>query len=76
MKANIPPKVRISGIIFKLNRQLETQICSTDAWECVYLSNVYVHLYAVHSHQTLKTAARGKNVDVYEGYLRGILGWL
>ena len=29
-----------------------------------------------HSHQTLKTAARGKNLDVDEGYLRGILGWL
>ena len=24
-----------------------------------------------HSHQTLKKAARGKNLDVYEGYVRG-----
>ena len=30
----------------------------------------------VHSHQTLKTAVKGKNFDVYVGYLRGILGWL
>ena len=29
-----------------------------------------------HSHQTLKKAVRVKNLDVYEGYLRGILGWL
>ena len=29
-----------------------------------------------HSHQTLKKAVRGKKLDVYEGYLRGILGWL
>ena len=26
-----------------------------------------------HSHQTLKKAVRGKNLDVYEGYFRGIL---
>ena len=29
-----------------------------------------------HSHQTLKKAVRGTHLNVYEGYLRGILGWL
>ena len=32
--------------------------------------------YRTHSHQTSKKAVRGKKLDVYEGYLRGVLGWL
>ena len=32
--------------------------------------------HSEHSHKTLNNAVRGKNLDVYEGYLRDILGCL
>ena len=38
--------------------------------------NIFANIEEFHSHQTLKKAVSGKNSDVYEEFLGGVLPWL
>ena len=57
--------INFKNLLTEQKSILSGACCGTiDTWVALPLSNLVIY----HSHQTLKTAVRGKNLDVYEGY--------